>query len=108
MVVLDTNVVIERIRNREEVRDNITAVTFVEFPKIVYYKKFHGKILFPNTDDFILAHKIQSELVREGKAKTFADLLIASICINRDEELVTNDRDFIDIGKISNLKLKII
>ena len=28
MVILDTNVVIERIRNREEVRDNITAVTF--------------------------------------------------------------------------------
>lgn len=42
MVVLDTNVVIERIKKREEIKENITAVTFVEYPKIVYYKKFYG------------------------------------------------------------------
>ncbi len=40
MVVLDTSVIIERVKRKEEIRENITAVTFVEYPKIVYYKKF--------------------------------------------------------------------
>jgi len=65
-----------------------------------------GIILFPDIDDFVLAHKIQSELIKVGKAKTFADLLIASICINRNEERITNDQDFLDIAKVSNLKVK--
>ncbi|WP_290726625.1 PIN domain-containing protein [Archaeoglobus sp.] len=43
-----------------------------------------------------------------GKAKTFADLLIASICINRNEELITKDEDFLDIAKVSDLKVKMI
>lgn len=63
MAVLDTNVVIERIKRREEIRENTTAVTFVEYPKIVYYKKFYGKILFPDVEDFMLAHKTQNKLL---------------------------------------------
>ncbi len=43
-----------------------------------------------------------------GKPKSFADLLIASICINRGEELITKDEDFLDIAKVSNLKVKIV
>ncbi|AIY91037.1 hypothetical protein GACE_2013 [Geoglobus acetivorans] len=35
MVVLDTNVVIGLVKNKKEIEDNITAVTFVEFPRIV-------------------------------------------------------------------------
>ena len=108
MVVLDTNVVIEKIKRREEIKENITAVTFVEYPKIVYYKKFYGKILFPDVADFMLAHKTQNKLVKLGKAKAFADLLIASICINRNEELITRDEDFSDIAKVSDLKVKLI
>lgn len=106
MAVLDTNVVIDRIKRREEIRENTTAVTFVEYPKIVYYKKFYGKILFPDVEDFMLAHKTQNKLLELGKAKTFADLLIASICINRNEELITKDEDFLDIAKVSDLKVK--
>jgi predicted nucleic acid-binding protein len=98
MVVLDTNIVIERIKRRDEIKENITAITFVEYPKIVYYKKFYGKILFPNITDFMLTHEIQNKLIVLGKAKTFADLLIASICINRNEELITKDGDFLDIA----------
>lgn len=73
MVVLDTSVIIERVKRKEEIREDITVVTFVEYPKIVRYKKFYGKILFPDIQDFILAYKIQSELVKLGKAKSFAD-----------------------------------
>ena len=108
MVVLDTNVVIERIKRRDDIKENITAVTFVEYPKIVYYKKFYGKVLFPDIADFILAHKTQNKLVKLGKAKTFADLLIASICINRNEALITKDEDFLDIARVSSLKVKIV
>ncbi len=54
--------------------------------------------------DVLLAIELQKRLRRLGKAKPFADLLIASVCINRDEELVTN----LDIAKVSDLKIRII
>ncbi|AIG97115.1 PIN domain-containing protein [Archaeoglobus fulgidus] len=108
MVVLDTSVVIEKVKRKEKIGENITAVTFVEYPRIVFYKEFYGKILFPDIEDFVLAHKIQSRLVKLGKAKTFADLLIASICINRNEELITKDSDFKDIANVSELKLRLL
>ncbi len=37
MAVIDTNVAIERLRRGEEIHENITGVTFVEFPRIVKY-----------------------------------------------------------------------
>ncbi len=58
MVILDTSVIVERVKRREEIKEDITVVTFVEYPKIVYYKKFYGKILFSDIQDFILAHNI--------------------------------------------------
>jgi len=41
-----------------------------------------------------------------GKPKPFSDLLIAAICINRNEELISTDEDFKDIANVSNLKLR--
>ncbi len=108
MVVLDTSVVIDYVKNGKEIRENITAVTLVEFPRIIYYKRFYGNVLFPSVEEFILAHNLQKKLVKIGKAKTFADLLIASICINRKEELITKDKDFLDIAEVSDLKVKVI
>ena len=48
-----------------------------------------------------------------GKPQAFADLLVAAIAVNRDEELVTRDTDFTHISEaIENLgyriKLKLI
>ena len=57
-------------------------------------------------DDYELAYKLQLKLMNVGKPKPFSDLLIAAICINRNEELMTNDEDFKDIANISNLKLR--
>jgi len=108
VVVLDTSVIIDRIRKREEILENITVVTFVEYPKIVLYKKFNGNVIFPTEEDYILAHRIQLKLVKVGKTKPFADVLLASICINRDEELITRDRDFLDIAEVSDLKVKLV
>ncbi|BAD84365.1 predicted nucleic acid-binding protein, containing PIN domain [Thermococcus kodakarensis KOD1] len=105
MVVLDTNVVIEKVRKGEEISENITGVTFVEFPRIVRYSKFRGDVLFPVLDDFILAHKLQEKLLERGTPRGFADLLIAAICVNRGEELITHDSDFLEIAQVSNLRL---
>ena len=53
-----------------------------------------------------LAIELQMKLRVKGKPKPFSDLLIASICINRDEELVTKDTDFEDIAEVSALRLR--
>ncbi len=34
MVVLDTNVVIERVKNGEVIQENVTEVTLAEYPPI--------------------------------------------------------------------------
>ncbi len=97
MTILDTGIVIDRIREKKPIQEDITAVTFVEYPRIIFYKHFHGGVIFPIRDDFILAHRIQLELLRVGKPQAFADLLAAAIAVNRDEELVTRDTDFAHI-----------
>ena len=48
-----------------------------------------------------------------GKPQAFADLLVAAIAVNRDEELVTRDTDFTHISKAVEklgyrMKLKLI
>ncbi|CAB50105.1 PIN domain-containing protein [Pyrococcus abyssi] len=108
MVVLDTSIVIDRVKRKDEIKENITGITFVEYPAIIRYKKFHGNVLFPTFEDFLLAHKIQERLLKIGKPKAFADLLIASICISNNEELITKDKDFLDIARVSNLRVKVI
>ena len=72
------------------------------------YKKFYGKVLIIERADVLLAIELQKRLRMVGKLKCFADLLIASICINRNEELITRDEDFLDIEKVSNLKVRIV
>ncbi|RLI77005.1 DNA-binding protein [Archaeoglobales archaeon] len=108
MVVIDTNIAIERVKNKEEIRENIAEVTLVEYPPITDYEKFYGRVLIIERVDVLLAIELQKRLRRSGKTKPFADILIASICINRNEELITKDKDFLDIDRVSNLKVKLV
>jgi len=108
MVVLDTSIVIDKVSRREEVEENITVVTLIEYPKISGHPLFKGKVYLPTERDYITAFKVQRELYKRGKPKSFADLIIAAICINRKQELVTKDDDFKDIAKVSELNVKII
>jgi hypothetical protein len=64
MAIIDTNVAIERLRRGEEIHENITGVTFVEFPRIVRYSRFKGDVLFPNLDDYLLAHELQEKTLQ--------------------------------------------
>jgi len=48
-----------------------------------------------------------------GKPQAFADLLVAAIAINRGEELITRDKDFVYIRQAAekighDLKLRIV
>lgn len=107
-MILDTNIVIKRIRGREVINESITVVTLIEYPYILDYAGFNGDVVFPTIKDFYSAYNIQRRLMSKGKMKGFADLLIAAIAINNNEELMTDDEDFIDIADVSELKLKII
>ena len=113
MTVVDTSIVIERVKLRNPISEDITAITLIEYPKIIYYKHFHGEVIFPIKQDFILAHKLQLELLKTGKPQAFSDLLVAAIVINRDEDLVTQDQDFQHISNAAkklghHMKLKIL
>jgi hypothetical protein len=41
-------------------------VTFIEYPRIVYYKHFGGRVIFPMRGDYLLAHKLQLALLKIG------------------------------------------
>jgi predicted nucleic acid-binding protein len=96
-VILDTSAVIERVRARKPITEDITAVTLVEYPKIIYYRHFSGGVVFPVYEDYIVAHRLQLALI--GKPQAFSDLLVAAVAINRGEELATRDGDFEVIGE---------
>ena len=108
MVILDTSIVIERFKGNEEIKENITVATLIEFPRISGYKLFRGSVYFPTIDEYSLAFELQKKLYERGKPKAFSDLVIASISINRNEELITRDIDFRNIATVSNLKLKVL
>ncbi|AEA13004.1 putative nucleic acid-binding protein, containing PIN domain protein [Thermoproteus uzoniensis 768-20] len=66
-MILDTSAVIERVRARRPVTEDITAVTLVEYPKIVYYKHFSGGVIFPIYEDYMVAHRLQLALIGLGR-----------------------------------------
>lgn len=68
MVVLDTGVVLDRIKGRKDIRENVTAVSVIEFPPILEYSGFQGNVFYPRLDDFKLAYEIQEKLYRMGKS----------------------------------------
>ncbi len=108
MSIIDTNIAIERTNKNMEIHENITEVTLVEYPPIINYQKFYGKVFVIERKDVLFSIELQRRLRVIGKPKPFADLLIAVICINRKEELITKDRDFLDIAEISDLKVRLI
>lgn len=105
MSVIDTTLVIERVSEGKAIRENATIITVIEYPMILEYKYFYGKIFYPEEEDLNFAVELQNKLREIGRMKGAADLIIAAICINKDEPLLTNDSDFDDIQSVSGLKL---
>lgn len=67
MTIYDISVVIDKAKKGESIDGDITAITLVEYPKIIYYRKFEGNIKFPIGEDYILAHKLQLKLMEKAK-----------------------------------------
>ena len=86
MTILDTSIIIKLVKKKEVIDDDITIVTLAEFPQILEYKRFHGNVIYPTKADLDLTVELQQRLIRLGKPKSFPDLLIAAICISREEE----------------------
>ena len=55
MTIYDTSVVIDRARKGERIDGDVTAITLVEYPRIIYYRKFEGDIKFPVREDYSLS-----------------------------------------------------
>ena len=97
MAILDTNVVIEKVKHKEKIEEDITVLTLIEFPKVAFYERFYGNIVYPEEEDFELASKVQLELLKMGKPQDPVDVLIASIVVNLNVGLTTYDGDFLYI-----------
>lgn len=106
-MILDTSIVLEKVRRKEEINENVTSVSLIEYPPLKDYKKFRGKIFFINKEDQIQAVMLQARLREIGFPMSVGDLLIAAACINRDEALLTKDKDFLVIQKVEP-RLRII
>lgn len=105
MSVIDTSLLIERVNEGKIVNEDITFITLIEYPMITEYKKFSGDVIYPEKEDLDLALELQNKLRKKGRMKNASDLIIAAICINDNEELLTNDGDFDDIADVSDLKV---
>jgi hypothetical protein len=51
------------------------------------------------------AGMLRAKLLAEGRKARLADALIAQACLDHDIPLITRDRDFLHIAKVSKLKL---
>jgi len=80
LTIYDTSVVIDRAREGERIDGDVTAITLVEYPRIIYYKKFEGNVRFPIREDYILAHRLQLKLLEKGRPQQASDLIIAVAC----------------------------
>ena len=106
-MILDTSIVLEKVRRKEEINENVTSVSLIEYPPLKDYKKFRGKIFFINEEDQVQAVVLQARLREIGFPMSVGDLLIAAACINRGEALLTKDKDFLVIQKVEP-RLRII
>ncbi|MDE1762533.1 MAG: DNA-binding protein [Candidatus Micrarchaeota archaeon] len=95
----------ERTSKGEMINENISMITAIEYPMIFEYDGFCGKILYPEFKDLRLAFNLQKKLERLGRMKGAADLIIAAMCINYSEVLITLDMDFYEIARISSLRM---
>jgi len=73
--------VIDKARKGERIDGDVTAITLVEYPRIIYYRGFVGNAKFPIREDYILAHKLQLKLLEMGRPQQASDLIIAAIAI---------------------------
>ena len=55
MVILDTSVIIEKIKNDEQINDNTTEVSVIKYPPILNYGKFRGNMFLIQRKDVLFS-----------------------------------------------------
>jgi predicted nucleic acid-binding protein len=69
MPVLDTSVLIDKAKREEDIHENIAEISVLEYPSILKYQKFYGKIYYLKRFDLNLALNIQIKLRKIGNPK---------------------------------------
>ena len=88
--VLDASIIIEGYSGLT------TIFGVIEHPPALGY----CKVLWPEKEDFYLALDLISRLRLIGRPVGAVDVIVASMCINRDMKLVTKDNDFEQVKKV--------
>ncbi len=95
----------ERIDEKKDIEEDTTLISLIEYPSLMRYVGFHGKVIEPELSDLKFAHELQKKLEARGRMKPAADLIIAAMCIHLGATLLTLDRDFMVISEVSDLKV---
>lgn len=122
MIVLDTSALIDFFRGVEKTRefmDKDVATTVISYYEILsgvkhrkarkeeqFFRRFFSEIEVLDFDRKAAeeASEIMGRLLGLGTPVNSTDVLIAGIAIvNGAEKIVSRDRDFISIGKVSDL-----
>ena len=127
MIVLDTSVLIDYFKGRNKSFDIIensdvvtTVITYHEILSGIKHKKakkeetlFRRFFSDINILDFDLmaseeSSEIMARLLSIGKAVNTLDVLIAGIAItNGADKIISRDRDFLDISKVTGLEIEV-
>ena len=100
VTILDTCVAIGRKEGL------ITAITAIEYPTAV---RFDFDILWPDNEDLQKAIELAASLYAIGKPVPASDLIIASMAIRRELDLLTMDKHFGYIKEVApELSLTVI
>lgn len=127
MIVLDTSFIIDYVRGLDETKDLIrgkyVVTTVISYHEIMtgvkmskakreekVFRNFFSEIKILNFDlkSADISSEIASKLSAIGKSINVMDVLIAGIAIaNGADAIVTADRDFLEIAKVSDLDVVI-
>jgi len=94
-------------RGSKGLRGYTTALNVVEYPPSLALGGL--RVIYPTREDYEVAIRLQIRLRRIGRAVGAIDLLVASVAVRRNLEVVTSDRDFEAIAEVEpRLRLKLI
>ncbi|QKR00766.1 type II toxin-antitoxin system VapC family toxin [Metallosphaera tengchongensis] len=122
MTVLDSNVIIRVMKGDKSTLEAVKSLSDVvgttvfnvyEILRSKYSSKvsqyFEEIVIYPFTiKEAVIASHIYRELSSRGKVKGEVDILISSIVKANNETLITYDRDFYDISKVSKINVEIL
>ena len=69
MSIIDTLLLVVRISEGKAIDENVCMISIIEYPSLLEYARFHGKILYPELADFELALELQRKLKQRGRMK---------------------------------------